>query len=140
MSFPNGQSNPAGAIPVYIGSAIPVGATQLLAVSGNVANAAAAATFAATAGKTNYLTGVEILAGGATSAALVAATITGLLGGTITYPFAAPAGATSAAVPLIVTFNPPLPASAANIAITATLPALGAGNTMATVTLHGYRL
>jgi len=106
--------------------------------SGNVANASAAATLAAVAAKTNYLAGFEITAGGATGAALVSATITGLAGGTATYTFGAPAGATVAATPLVVWFPTPLPASAVNTAIVVTLPALGAGNTNATVVVHGY--
>lgn len=122
------------------GNDFPAGATPVNAASGNVAAAVAAATLPAVAGKTNYVTGFEITAGGATAAALVAATLAGILGGTATYIFAAPAGATVGAAPLIVTFRKPLPASAVNTAITISLPSLGAGNTNASVNIHGFLL
>jgi hypothetical protein len=116
----------------------PRGATPVTAASGNVANASAAATLAAVSGKTNYVTGFTITAGGSTGAALVSATLTGLLGGTATYTYATPAGATVGATPLTVKFGIPVPASAANTAITLTLPALGAGNTNAAVSIQGF--
>lgn len=152
-SYPNDQGVNGGAIPVRMTqaaatavavqelSAYPVGATPVVAVSGVVANAVATATIAAVAGKTNYISGIEIASGGATLAALVNATISGLVGGvTITYPYAAVAGVTLMGAPLVVQFFPAIPANAANTAIVAALPALGAGNTAATVTIHGYRL
>lgn len=119
---------------------LPYGATQVSASSGNVANAAAVATLPAVVGKTNYVSGFEITGGGATAAALVAATLAGLLGGTATYIVGAQLGVTVPNNPLIVEFNPPLPASAANIALTLTVPALGAGNTNSACVIHGYVL
>lgn len=119
---------------------IPVGATPLNVSSGNVANASAAALLGATATTTTYISGFEITAGGATVGALVSATVSGLAGGTMTYTFAAPTGATAGATPLVVQFSPAQPASAINTAITVTLPALGAGNTNAAVSAHGYRI
>jgi hypothetical protein len=116
----------------------PATATAVAAASGNVANASAVATLAANASKTNYLTGFEITGGGATAAGLVIATVTGLLGGTLSYIVAAPAGVAVGIAPLVVAFNPPLPGSAINTAIVVTLPALGSGNTNAAVTAHGY--
>lgn len=118
----------------------PAGATALSASSGNVANASAAATLAGAASKTTYITGFAVTAGGATAAALVDVTVTGLIGGTATFTFAAPAGATLGATPLVVTFPRPVPASAANTGIVVTLPALGAGNTKATANAFGFRL
>ena len=118
----------------------PSDATMINASSGNVANAAATATMAATASVTNYVNGVEITFAGATAAANVVATISGLLGGTISFICVAPAGATVQGTPIILTFDPPLPASAANTAIAVTLPALGAGNTHACVNIHGFRV
>lgn len=106
--------------------------------SGNVANASAAATLAASLQQFNYLMGFEITAGGATAGACVNATVTGLLGGTQTYVFCTPTGATLGATPLVVEFAPPLPSAAFNTAIVVTLPALGAGNTNAAVSIHGY--
>ena len=116
------------------------GATPVSASSGNVANAAAAATLPAVAGKTTYVTGFEITGAGATAAAVVLATLTGLTGGTATYVVVAPAGATTSITPLVVQFPAPIPASSVNAAITLTLPALGAGNTNAAVVAHGFQL
>lgn len=114
-------------------------AVQLHSSSGNVANAAAVATLAAAAGLTNYLSGFEITGSGATGALVVNVTVTGLLGGTQTHVFTAPAGAAVGATPLVVRYNPPIPASDVNTAIVVTLPALGAGNTNACVVAHGFR-
>jgi hypothetical protein len=50
------------------------------------------------------------------------------------------AGATLKNEDVIVTFDPPLPASADNTAIVVTLPALGAGNTNATANAWGFQL
>lgn len=108
------------------------------ASSGNVANATAAATLAAQSGKTNYLTGIEITGAGATASSVVAATVTGLLGGTRTLIVAVPAGVTTGIAPIVEQFNKALKGAAANTAITLTLPALGAGNTNAAVSLQGF--
>lgn len=118
----------------------PIGATPVSASSGNVANAAAVATLPAVASKTNYITGFEITGAGATGAAVVLATLAGILGGTATYVVVAPAGATTSITPTVVNFPMPIPASAVNTAITLTLPALGAGNTNAAVVVHGFNL
>lgn len=120
---------------VFPGAAVPI-----LASSGNVANAVAAATLSAAAAKTTYISGFEITGGGATAASLVLATITGLLGGTATYTVAAVAGAALGNVPLMVELNPALPASAVNTAIVVSVPALGAGNTNSCVVAHGFQV
>lgn len=120
------------------GFGYPEDATPLHTGSGVVANAAATATLAAVASQTNYLTGFEITAGGATAAAIVTATITGLLGGTRSYIFGVPAGAAVIANPLVVQFAKPIPASAANTAIVLNVPALGAGNLACTAIAHGF--
>lgn len=119
---------------------LPSGAVAVTSSSGNVANASAVATLAAAAGKTTYISGFEITAAGATAAGVVTATVTGAIGGTMSYTFVAPTGATVAATPLVVEFHPPIPASAVNTAIVVTLPALGAGNTNATAVAHGYQV
>jgi hypothetical protein len=121
------------------GNEIAAGGTAVGASSGNVANASAAATLAAVAAKTNYITGFTITAAGATAASVVTATVTGLLGGTQSFTFSVPAGATVGATPLLYNFIPPHPASAVNTAITVTLPALGAGNTNAAVNVRGIQ-
>jgi hypothetical protein len=86
---------------------------------------------------TNFVCGVEFMSSGSTVGLVVNPTISGLLGGTATYTYAAPAGVLAMGTPLVLQFTPCLAASATNTAITATLPALGTGNTNATVSIHG---
>lgn len=116
---------------------VPVGLT-FGASSGNVANANAVATMPAVLNRVNYLSTVHLTAIGATAAGVVVATIAGCVGGTLSYVIAVPAGATTSIVPLILNFDPPLPSSATNTAITVTLPALGAGNTNAATSISGF--
>jgi hypothetical protein len=137
------QGNRTAFIPAVMladsaGNEIPAGGTAVAGTSGNVANASAAATLAAVAAKTNYVTGAEFTYAGATAASIVVATITGLLGGTQSFVIAVPAGATLGGS-LCIKFDPPHPASAVNTAITATLPALGAGNTNACANVRGIQ-
>lgn len=117
----------------------PVG-LQFNATSGNVAAAVAAATIPAAAGKLACLAGIDVTASGATAAAVVTLTITGVKNGPLSYTYTAPAGATLAAPDLSRTFDPPLEASAQNVAIVVSLPSLGAGNTNATVNARGLYL
>ena len=112
--------------------------SSVVASSGNVANATATATIAAQAGKTALLNNLIVTGGGATAAAVVTCTITGLQGGTVSFIYGAQVGAGVPSVPLVVTFDAPLPASGANTAIVASCPALGAGNTRMVVTITGY--
>lgn len=107
-------------------------------VANSGANSVVTATMPIVAGKTNYITSLTVTAGGATAAQLSQITLSGVLGGSQLYAFAFPAGASLAAVPLQVIFNPPLPASGVGVAITASLPAGGVGNALATVTVDGY--
>lgn len=133
--------NPASpSNPIPAGPSAPYSSAQtaVSASSGNVANASAVASLGAVAAKTNFLTGFDITATGSTAGSVVLATITGLLGGTRTMVFAAPTGALLMGQPLALTFNPPLQASAVNTAITLTLPALGTGNTNASVNVQGF--
>lgn len=99
---------------------------------------AMAPALAAVAGARNFLTAFEVTGGGATGASVIDVTITGLLGGTITYNIAVPAGATAGITPLVVDFSRPLPASADNTAITLNVPSFGAGNTKAASAIHGF--
>lgn len=110
----------------------------VVASSGNVANAVATATMPALAGRLNYLNSLLVTAGGATAAAVVTCTITGLQGGTVSFIYGAPAGAGVPATPLAASFPNSVPASALNTAIAASCPALGAGNTRMVVTITGY--
>ncbi len=118
----------------------PADSTPIHNSSGNVAAASAVATIAAVGDRLAYLVGFELTAAGATAGAVVVATITGLLGGTLSYVFAFPTGATVGVAPLTVAFDPPIPASAKNTAIVVTLPSGGAGNTNAAAVVHGYYL
>jgi hypothetical protein len=123
-----------------VNNGYPPGSTPVVNASANGAAGAIAATLAAVASRTNYLTGFEITSGGATAASLVDVTVTGLLGGTATYVLAVVAGATLGNQPLCVQFDPPIPASAVNTAIAVNVPSLGAGNTKARVVAHGFYL
>lgn len=116
------------------------GVTPLIAGSGNVANASAAATLTGTATTTVYLAGFEITGSGATAALPVTVTVGGLLGGTRSYTYSFASGVLVGNLPLIVDFDPPLPASAINTAIVVTCPASGAGGTNNTVVAHGFYL
>lgn len=114
------------------------GQPELLVDSGAVANAPAAANLPAVAGKVNQLYGVDLTIGGATAASIVNLTVTGIVGGTQTFPVAVPAGVASI-TPCTLTFDPPLQATAANVAIGVSLAALGTGNTIArTVSRGGF--
>jgi len=114
--------------------------TMVNASSANVANVSAVATIPAVALKTAYMCGFTITSGGSTGAALVTPTLVGLLSGTVNFTYGTVAGATLANPPLVVAMTPCLPASAVNVALVLTLPALGAGNTNATVNSWGYYL
>lgn len=119
---------------------VPSGAVIVAGASGSVAASSAVATLAAAAGKTTYITGFTVTAAGATAGASVSLAITGLLGGTLTYVYTAPTGATVPGPVLDVQFTTPLPASAVNTAIVVTLPSLGTGNLAAAVVATGFQL
>jgi hypothetical protein len=130
----------SAANPIPVASlGMPSGVTQLVATSGNVANASAVATLAAVAAKTNYITGFDVTGAGATAGLPVAVTVAGLLGGSITYTYTAAIGVLLANTPLSVRFPAPIPASAVNTAITVTCAALGAGSTNNVVNAYGHR-
>lgn len=137
------NSNPVNysqTVPVIQTSSYPSGATALSASSGNVANSTATATLAGAASKVTYICGFTVHGGGATAASLIDVTVTGPTGGTMTYTFGVVAGATAPCTGLNISFNPPIPASAANTAIVVSAPAFGSGNTKATVNAYGYQL
>ncbi len=119
-------------------ASMPSTATPVTSSSGNVANASAVGTLPAVAARTNYITGFQITGAGATVAANVVATLVGLISGTASYIVTAPTGATAGIPPIDVRFTTPVPASAVNTAIVLTLPALGAGNTHAAVSVQGF--
>lgn len=121
------------------GAQLPVGATMVQASSGNKTNAIGTAVLAAAAGKTTYVSNMEVTASGATAALVVNVTLSDGTW-TRTYAFAYPAGVAVQAQPLIIDFFPPLPGSAVNTAITGTLPASGAGGTNACINLSGFQV
>ena len=67
------------------------------------------------------------------------ATVTGVVGGTESYTVCAPAGPGVGAAPLTIQYTSPVLASGPGVAISVSVPALGAGNTNTTVNVHGYR-
>lgn len=113
-------------------------ATPLTAHSGNVAAGTAAATLTGTATTTVYITGFECTASGSTAALVTNLTVTGTLGGTMTYTFVFPAGVAAQATPLIVEYPVPIPASAVNTAIVVSNPTGGSGNTNSSCNAHGF--
>jgi hypothetical protein len=128
-----GQPVPTSATP------LPTGATAVTAASGNVGAAAATVSLPAVSGRTNYVSGFSVTGLGATGALTLQITLGSLVGSvTQTYIYEVPAGVTTAAPTLVVTFNPPIPASAANTAITLTVPSFGTGNTNASANVWGY--
>lgn len=102
------------------------------------ANASVVGTLLSAASKRTWLTHVGVSGLGATGATTATLTIAGLAGGTRIYDVAVPAGATTVITPISLDFAHPLPASADNTPITATLSAFGAGNTVARVNIYGF--
>lgn len=123
----------------YNASDYPAGAIAVDGDSGVVGAATATATLPGVAGKTTYLTGFEVTAGGATAAALVTVTVAGITTPKH-YVFGAVAGAAAISPPLVVEYIKPIPASAPNTLITVSMPTLGAGNAAAAISAHGYQL
>jgi hypothetical protein len=121
-----------------INSGIPEDAVPLTASSGIVAAAAATATLTCPAGKTMFIGGFTLTGSGATAASVVSVTVTGVTGGTMTFAFAVPAGATAAISPLNITFPYAVPATGLNTNIVVSCPSLGTGNTNAAVVAYGY--
>ena len=129
---------------VQAGGGLPVDSKGVVATPGkqstNVANAVASASTGSAVGKTSYLTGLTVTGSGATVGTTVQVTITGLLGGSISYNYTAETGADKGNRPLNINFIPPLPASGPGTGILATCPALGAGNLANMVTITGFIL
>ncbi len=133
------RCNTAGQLAVQT-NPVPSGATSITASSGNVAAATATATLAAAAAKTTFICGFTATGGGATAAAVVNLTVTNGVSGTMTYTFGAQAGAGVPTPPLVVQFNPCVPANAINTTIVVSMPSLGTGNTNAAVNAWGFQL
>ena len=106
--------------------------------SGNVADAAATATLTALPGTVAYISGFVLTGAGATAASVIAVTVTGVIGGTMTYIVTVPAGATLQTPTLAVNFTTPVSASGYGTNIVVSSPSFGAGNTNAAVVAFGY--
>lgn len=135
-----GQNLKASSVPVTIASdqnssPYPFGATPITA-STTGTTAATVATLAAAASKTTYICGFTITAD-ATAALAGAATVAGTVSGSLNYIQSV--GAATSAQQLTQSFNPPIPSSAVNTAITVTSAAAGTGGNTA-VTAWGYQL
>lgn len=134
------EYNAANPFPVTAsaGSPLPQNAVSLQAGSPNQANAVATATLTGTPTTTVWISGFQVTGSGATAGLPVAVTVSGLLGGTRTFAYVFEAGVLVGNNPLIINFNPPLPASAVNTPIVVTCPASGAGGTSNIVTAQGF--
>lgn len=109
------------------------------AATASGANAQQVATITPGAGVTAFLQSFRITGLGATAASTVTATLTGVQGGTINYPVSVPAGVTVPITPVTDTFGTTgLQASGPATAISLTLPAFGAGNTLESAEIVGY--
>lgn len=116
-------------------SPFPSGATPITA-SATGTTASTVATLAAASGKTTYISGFTITAD-ATAAIAGAATVAGTITGSLNYIQSV--GTATVAQQLTQAFNPAIPASATNTAITITSAAAGVGGNTA-VTAWGYQL
>lgn len=125
---------------VALNSGFDLSAAQTpLANTASGANAVQTATITPAAGVFAFVTSLRITGLGATGATVVTATLAGVQGSTISYPVTVPAGATTAITPVTDAFGTRgLQGSAAGGAITLTLPAFGAGNTLELAELTGY--
>ena len=110
-----------------------------ITASSTGSNASQAATLAGVAAKTTYISGVAFTSGGSTAGGTITCTITGTVSGTLNFTFDVATGATATSNPLIMQFSPPIPGSAVNTAIVATIPAAGAGNTGQSVSAWGFQ-
>lgn len=117
---------------------LPLRAVQKVISGASVAAATLTRTIPASATMLHFCEGFDITFAGATAASVVEVTLSGLLGGTLTFILTVPAGATVAGTPLCVKFPKPIPATDKNIAVTLTVPSLGAGNTKANANLYGF--
>ncbi|HEY5072054.1 MAG TPA: hypothetical protein VII63_08485 [Caulobacteraceae bacterium] len=118
----------------------PNGATPVTATSGSIANTASTLNLPAVAGKTTYMSGLEVTGLGATAAGSIAVSI--YFGGTaknLYFIIQIPAGVTTGITPLVVQFNPPLSSGAVNSVIQTTMPAFGSGNMAANLNVHGFQ-
>lgn len=99
------------------------------------ANAAAVATLVAAAGQYGFLTALILSIGHAAAAADFVATVTGLAGGTWSIVLTQ---GTVTGDQVFLSFDHPIPTSAVNTAIVATIPATGAAGAAIAATVVGF--
>lgn len=123
-------------------SALITGTSGPARAASSVAGAAqaVAASLSALPGKTNYVTGITITGSGSTLGSVVLATLSGLTVQDLKFAVAAPANLLSPIQPVDVQFDPPIPASAVNVAITLSIPSVGLGNTSLVANIYGYSM
>lgn len=97
------------------------------------------ATLPAVAGRTVFLTSIVVTSSGATAAGSSTVTVTGTVGGSLSFVYPQVAIANNNQAPLDVFYEPAVQASSSNTAISATVT-LGAGTTAGAVTLTGYMI
>jgi hypothetical protein len=103
------------------------------------ANVALAASIGGIPGLVTIVQTIRIVGLGATAATEVQATLTGVQGGTITYPVNVPAGVAVPITPVVDSWGGRgLVGNAVGATVTLNLPAFGAGNTFAEVEIQGY--
>jgi hypothetical protein len=127
----------ANALPAFAVAISP--GTPITATSGNIAAATATATLAAVSNQTTYISGFQITGSGAAAGLPVICTVTGVVGGPLSYIYSAAAGVLVENTPLIVQYDPPIPATAVNVAIVVSCPTLGSGNTNNSVNAQGFQ-
>lgn len=117
----------------------PPGAIPITA-SANGTTGVVTATIAAQASKTAVICGFFYAGSNATAAQNGSVTVTGIVGGTMSfgYPTLALGATVPVTPPVDEAFLPCVPATSVNTAITVNGPALGAGATLATVTAWGF--
>lgn len=136
-----GPANVANSVPQTISSQYPTNATTTtptaVTATATGTTAATAATLGATASVTNYVCGFSITAN-ATALATGTATLSGTISGSLNY-LQSVLASTAGVGTLQQNFDPCIPASAANTAITITSAAAGTGGATI-VNIWGYKL
>jgi hypothetical protein len=118
----------------------PYGATPVTNEATATSPATVTATLPAAAGKTTYMTGCVVSGTGSTAGGFADVSI--YMGGTaknLDVTIAIPAGVSTALTPLVLNFNPPLSAGAANNAIQCIATTFGSGNTLSRVSTWGFQ-
>jgi hypothetical protein len=115
-----------------------LGVIPLATGSGNNPKTAAQAHLTPTPTSTAYLCGFVVSGSGATVASVAPVIVEGLLGGPRSFAYGFAQGINTVNTPLVLNFNPPLPASAPGVQILITVPPGGDSNLFSMVTIYGY--